>query len=68
MSLDHDSHLLLPARDAARALGISPRLLWTYSRGLDPIPTVRIGRRVLYPLDGLRKWVRKHARPAGSRS
>ena len=49
--------ILLSAPDAARVLGISERLLWTYSRGEDPIPTIRIGRRVLYPVDDLRRWI-----------
>ena len=42
--------LLLRSRDAARILGIGQRLLWSMTAPRGPIPCVRLGRRVLYPL------------------
>ncbi len=51
------SKLLLSARDAARALSICQKTLWsnTYPRG--SIPSVKIGARVLYDPDDLRRWI-----------
>lgn len=37
-------------------LGISERLLWTWTNA-GQIPHVRIGARVLYPVDALREWL-----------
>jgi len=62
------SPLALRPRDAARALGISTRHLWTLTRhGLIPCVRVGSGRRktVLYPVDALREWL---ARQAGQAS
>lgn len=43
-------------KDAAQALGIGQRLLWTLTNdGL--IPHVRIGRAVLYPVPALQQWL-----------
>ncbi len=50
--------LALRPRDAAAALGISERLLWSLTARGDGPPVVRIGRAVLYPVDGLRQWLR----------
>ena len=50
--------LLLNARDAARALSISTRKLWELTNCRE-IPSVRIGRRVLYDPSDLRAWVDK---------
>ncbi len=52
--------LAVNRRDAAKLLGISERLLWTWTK-LNRIPHARIGARVLYPLDLLRAWLRKQA-------
>ena len=40
--------LLLSAREAAMALGVCPKTLWSWSRPRGPIPVVRIGTRTLY--------------------
>jgi hypothetical protein len=37
-------------------LGISERLLWTWTNA-GVIPHVRIGTRVVYPVDQLREWL-----------
>ena len=57
--------LLVSAREAARRLGISERLLWSLTNAGD-IPHVRINRRVLYSPEDLRDWIarsRKGGRP-----
>ncbi|MFA6044469.1 MAG: helix-turn-helix domain-containing protein [Phycisphaerales bacterium] len=52
--------------EAAAMLGISERLLWTWTKsGL--IPHVRIGSRVLYPVEQLRIWLNKQAGSTASR-
>jgi excisionase family DNA binding protein len=52
--------LLVDAPEAARLLSISLRLLWTYTAD-GRIPSVRIGRRVLYPVAKLRAWLETQA-------
>lgn len=57
---DVSSTLALRPREAAKALGISPRLLWQLTKD-GRIPCVRIGglkrRTVLYPLADLQAWL-----------
>ena len=55
--------LALRPRDAARALGISERLLWdwTHTKG---VPHVRIGNVVLYPVEVLKNWLAAKASAA----
>src|SRR5262249_53745441 len=59
--------LALRPRDAAKALGISPRLLWQLTHDGE-VPCVRVGsgkrRTVLYPLAGLEAWLSRQASPA----
>jgi excisionase family DNA binding protein len=54
------SPLALRPREAAKALGISPRLLWQLTKD-GHIPCVRVGngkrRTVLYPLGDLQAWL-----------
>jgi excisionase family DNA binding protein len=50
--------LLLNTRDAARALSISERLLWTKTNSRE-IPCVRIGKRVLYSPADLEAWIQQ---------
>ena len=47
--------LALRPKEAAKALGISERLLWTKTN-MGDIPHVRIGRRVVYPVSSLEEW------------
>ena len=49
--------LLLSARDAAHALSISERTLWSMTAPRGPVPAVRLGSRVLYPADAIRQWI-----------
>lgn len=53
--------LAVGRREAAAMLGISERLLWTWTNA-KTIPHVRIGTRVLYPVEELRRWLEDHAR------
>jgi excisionase family DNA binding protein len=47
--------IALSAKEAAVALGISPRKLWELTnRGT--LPHVRIGKRILYPVAALDRW------------
>jgi hypothetical protein len=49
--------LLLDAREAAAALSISPRTLWSLTSPRGPIPAVRIGARCLYAVKSLQGWI-----------
>lgn len=56
--------LALRPRDAAKALGISPRHLWQLTKD-GVIPCVRVGsgkrKSVLYPLAVLQAWLAQQA-------
>lgn len=54
-----ETRLALRPAEAAQALGISPRMLWSLTNDevADPIPAVRKGRLVLYPVHTLRAWL-----------
>jgi len=58
------SPLALRPRDAAKALGISPRLLWQLTHD-GHIPCVRVGsgrrKTVLYPTADLVAWLSRRA-------
>jgi hypothetical protein len=49
--------LLLSARDAAGALSVSQRTLWSMTQPRGAIPAIRLGARVLYSIDDLRRWI-----------
>lgn len=57
--------LALSAIDAARRIGISPRLLWTLTNQ-NRIPHARIGRRVVYPVTALEAWLAQQTSAARS--
>ena len=48
--------LALRPKDAARALGIGERLLWTLTNQ-NVIPHLRLGRAVVYPVAELERWL-----------
>jgi excisionase family DNA binding protein len=52
--------LALRPKEAAKALAISERLLWSKTN-CGEIPHVRIGRAVIYPVDSLRAWLAKQS-------
>lgn len=58
--------LALRPREAAKALGIGQRLLWSMTNQ-GQIPHARIGRCVLYPVPDLEKWLAERA-AKGTRS
>jgi len=52
--------LALRPREAARALGVCGKTLWSWTKaGL--VPHVRIGKAILYPTDLLQEWLRQQA-------
>ena len=56
--------LALRPREAASALGISPRLLWQLTHdGIIPCVRVGTGKRqtILYPVAELHAWLRREA-------
>ena len=55
--------LALRPRDAAKAIGISPRLLWQLTHD-GHIPFVKVGRTVLYPTAELQAWLSREAEAA----
>ena len=56
--------LALRPREAAKALGISERMLWSLTAPRGTIPAVRIGTCVLYPVSGLQAWLDRQAQGA----
>jgi excisionase family DNA binding protein len=52
--------LALRPREAAKALGISPRHLWQLTRD-GRVPCARVGKSVLYPLADLEAWLSRQA-------
>lgn len=48
--------LALNSKEAAAALGISLPTFYELS-GRSDFPVIRVGRRVLVPVDGLRRWL-----------
>lgn len=48
------------AKETASALGISLPTFYELSNRTD-FPCIRVGRRVLVPVDSLRKWLAKEA-------
>jgi excisionase family DNA binding protein len=51
---------VLSAKEAAAYLGVSERHLWTWTKS-GKVPHLRLGVRVLYPLDLLRAWINEQA-------
>ncbi len=51
--------LLLPAREAAQALSVCEKTLWSITQPRGDLPCVRIGRRVLYDQRDLLAWIDK---------
>jgi len=49
--------LLLRPPEAAEALGLSPRALWSLTAPRGPIPAVYLGRSVRYDPETLRRWI-----------
>ncbi len=58
------NRLTVNRQEAAVMLGISERLLWTMTNA-GKIPHVRIGTRVLYPVDALCEWLEQQTNGNG---
>lgn len=57
--------LALRPKEAAAALGVSPRTLWTWTDAGE-IPHVRRGGTVLYPVDAVRRWLDEQSAISGN--
>jgi hypothetical protein len=57
MSTVCDPKLLLSAREAARALSVCEKTLWSMTVPRGSIPCARIGSRVLYNPESLRRFI-----------
>ncbi len=69
MATETTQTLALRPREAAKALGISPRLLWQLTHD-GQIPCVRVGsgtrKTVLYPTADLQAWLSQKAEAGSS--
>ena len=54
------SKLLLTAREAAEALSVCEKTIWSITEPRGDLPCVRIGRRVLYSVEDLQRWIDQH--------
>jgi len=57
MPTDPAPKLLLGVRDAAKALSVCERTLFSLTAPRGPIPAVRLGTRVLYSVVSLQSWI-----------
>lgn len=64
MEADEKVTVSLRPREAAKALGVSARTLWTWTKRFG-IPHVRVGNVVLYPVDALQEWLRQREHRSG---
>lgn len=48
--------LCLKPKEAAAMVGVSPPVMYELCRRAD-FPTIRVGRAILIPVDGLRQWL-----------
>jgi len=53
--------LALRPREAAKALGIGERMLWSLTAPRGKIQSIRVGSCVLYPVTGLQAWLDRQA-------
>ena len=51
--------LLLSSSEAAKALSISERSLWTLTK-TEQIPCIKLGRSIRYSVDSLKDWINTH--------
>lgn len=63
----NDVSLGLRPREAAKALGIGERLLWSKTNAGE-IPHLRIGRAIIYPVNVLQDWLTEQAAKSGKPS
>jgi excisionase family DNA binding protein len=61
---DDAAPLALRPREAAKALGVSERTLWAWTKEGD-VPHAKIGGTLLYPVAELREWLSRKVAAAG---
>ena len=66
MSTTAAPKLLLSVREAAAALGVSEKTLWTWTAPRGDLPVVRIGTSVRYSPAALEGWINKRLQMAAS--
>jgi len=52
--------LTLSPKELAKMLGVSEKTLWTRTQE-GCLPVIRLGRRVLYPVNEIEEWIKKEA-------
>lgn len=57
--------LLVGIEEVARLLNVSSRTVWTLTVS-GSLPHLRIGRRVLYPVDAVRRWTAERTQGGGT--
>ena len=57
--------LLLTPREAAQALSICEKSLWSLTAPRGPLPSVKLGRSVRYSLETLRQFISQQAESSG---
>ena len=62
---DETPRLALRPREAAKALGIGERLLWSLTNQ-GQIPHLRLGRAIVYPVSALEKWLVQRVQVSGA--
>ena len=69
MTLDRKAliRLALRPKDAAKALGIGERLLWSLTNR-NEIPHFKLGSATLYSVDALRQWMAEQATKRGAKA
>jgi excisionase family DNA binding protein len=61
---EEPTRLALRPREAAQALGIGERLLWSMTNRGE-IPHLKLGKAVLYPIGELERWLAERAQKKG---
>jgi hypothetical protein len=65
MDQKQELRLAVGEAEAARIVGLSQRALWSLRASGKGPAYRRAGRRVLYPIDGLRAWLGEGAAKGG---
>lgn len=63
-TVDHVARLAMRPKEAAKALGIGERLLWSMTNRGE-IPHIKLGKAVLYPVLELQRWLSERAQKRG---
>ncbi len=63
-TVDHGARLAMRPKEAATALGIGERLLWSMTNRGE-IPHLKLGKAVLYPVLELERWLSERTQRNG---